>query len=1182
MHRNLCLFFAVTLAPTFAQPVHLKVDTTQVVRQIDPNIYGQFLEHIYHSVNGGIWGEVVWNRSFEDRLSPDDWHTHAGVLMSPPASDHESRFAIGADTWRDYDFLIDIRRTAGEGAIKVGVRSSKGNAATLVFDGKRAQLTQKQPLGTADFALENGRWYRIHLRAVGHQVQAFVDDKPLFDVKIEAGPDNGRAFVATRAATAEFRAIRAIASDHSLLFDSLPSPARNWKALGAGEVSLDADQPLNSKVSLKITGGAGTGIAQDHFSLHRGDTLRGSLFIRGEAAGGVSVLLRNSDRYVVAQNSFAPPGKNWTEFPLALKPEEDVPNATLEIVTRGPATVWVDQVSLMPDSSFATNGFRPDLLKAITDLHPPVIRWPGGSFIENYHWKDTIGPQSRRVGKSGWDDVDPLAFGIDEFISLCRRVGAEPLVVINTGPRNVPAERLQYIQNARDLVEYCNAPATSKWGKVRAANGNPEPYRVKYWEIDNEIWKVKGDDYAEMVRQFVPAMKQVDPSIKTIACGSGQLGDHWSEGDIAIIEKAADVVDYLSVHHYENPDHFADGPANEEKFFAGLGERIRNSKNPNLKLFVSEWNAQSTDWRTGLYAGGILNMFERNSLVTMASPALFLRHVTAPAWDNALINFDNQSWFPAPNYVVMKLYHDHFAPSLLKVDGDAAGLNVDATKSADGKRVVVKLVNPSDAARDVSIDLSGFTPGNATLQLIAPDNLSSRNTMEHPDFVHPVAAKVAREGQALRVSMPRWSVAVLDVASGAPVQQTKVRESAVKPDLLTMLDGRPVRDAQDWWKTRRPEILEALETQEYGRMPGGRMATRYTPKYRLDLIDRKALGGKAVRKQVTISFAGLDDSPEIHLLLYVPTQALGGAPAILGLNFGGNQTVDADPGIQLPEIWTVDPAAPKPTHPGEKVHHIKLRAGADTRGKAASRWQIEKILARGYAVATIYCGDIEPDFNGGIDYGVRAMFMGSKQENVEPDEWGAIGAWAWGLSHALDYLQSDSDINGQKVAVMGFSRLGKAAVWAGARDQRFAMVISNESGQGGVGLAQRKAGETLEHLNNTFPYWFAGNFRQYIGHEDKLPVDGHMLLALVAPRPAYVASAELDAGSDPKGEFLAAVEASRVYRLLGKKGLDSLEMPGLNQPISGDIGYHIRSGKHDVTGYDWDRYLDFMDFHFGK
>jgi hypothetical protein len=316
--------------------------------------------------------------------------------------------------------------------------------------------------------------------------------------------------------------------------------------------------------------------------------------------------------------------------------------------------------------------------------------------------------------------------------------------------------------------------------------------------------------------------------------------------------------------------------------------------------------------------------------------------------------------------------------------------------------------------------------------------------------------------------------------------------------------------------------------------------------------------------------------------LYVPLKSSGAAPAILGLNFSGNHTVHADPGIDLADVWVRDPAAPKGSGSQEQMPHIKVRAAENTRGSAASQWQVDEILNRGYAFATMYYGDIEPDFVGGMRHGVRQMFLKSKQTAVGADEWGAIGAWAWGLSRALDYLQNDPDVNGQKVAVFGFSRLGKAALWAGGRDQRFGMVISNESGQGGAGLLHRKAGESAEHLNNAFPHWFAPNFRQYIGREQELPVDGHFVLSLIAPRPAYVASAELDSQSDPKGEFLAAVEASRVYRLLGKQGLGVTQMPGLNQPVMGDIGYHVRSGKHDVTAYDWDRYLEFMDQQFGK
>jgi alpha-L-arabinofuranosidase len=1140
----------VVCAACFGEPISLRVDTYRVVREIDPKIYGQFLEHIYHSVNGGLWGESVWNRSFEELGSPDGWVVRGGVLVSPAK---ESRFSFPSSlAWGDYDFLFDVRGAAAVGA-----------------------LGQQKELAT------EGGWHRVRIRAAGGKVQVFVDEKSVLDAAAATAPrvpplyiaSGGASGGASRGAAAEFRGMRAVGVvSRAVLMDELPSVARHWRAVGGGEVAADAEQPLNSKVSLKLSG-AGTGVAQDRFAVKRGDTLRGSIWLRGDSAGGLSIRLV-SDRYVLAQNSVPPPVKGWQEFPLVLKPEGDSPNATLEITTRGAGTVWIDQVSLMPESYLASGSMRPDLLKAINDIHPPIIRWPGGSFVAHYKWKEAIGPQAKRVSKAPaqWDDLDSLSFGIDEFMALCRRVGAEPLIVINTGAKDGQVDRAAYVQDAKDFVEYTNGPATSKWGKVRAANGHPEPYGVKYWELDNEIWNLKPEEYVAILRQFVPAMKQVDPSLKMIACGSGgQLGSRWTEGDVAVIEQAAELVDYLSIHHYEKPENFATGPAGDEKWWGDLAARIAKSKNPRMKLYVSEWNAQSTDWRTGLYAGAMLNAFEKSPAIGMAAPALFLRHVSAPAWDNAFINFDNNRMFPGPNYVVMKLFREHFAPGLLAVEGGASGLSTNASKSADGKKIVVKLVNGTENAREVSVSLGGFAASAASVWVVGAERLEARNSLEHPDTIRAVPGKVSLNGTTASLTLPRYSVALLEVSE--LVGQTKVRPIVVaQPDLLTMANGSAVRDPQTWWKERRPEIVELLETQQYGRFPNGKAVAKVQAKYRVELVDRKALGGKAVRKQVTISFPAVKDSPKLHLLLYVPAKTMGPVPVVLGLNFNGNQTVDADPGIYLPEIWVPDPA--------NKGSRVKVRADEKTRGSAASQWQVEKILAAGYGLATIYCGDIEPDFAGGMKYGVRQMFVGKK--GLAADDWGAIGAWAWGLSRGLDYLQSESEVNGQKVAVFGFSRLGKAAVWAGGRDQRFAMVISNESGQGGVGLSHRKAGETVEHLNTAFPHWFDANYKKYIGKEETLPVDGHFVLALSAPRPVYVASAVEDKSSDPVGEFLSAVAVSAVYKLLGKEGLPATEMPGLDKAVMGDVGYHVRSGKHDVTAYDWDRYIEFMGKHFGK
>lgn len=397
-----------------------------------------------------------------------------------------------------------------------------------------------------------------------------------------------------------------------------------------------------------------------------------------------------------------------------------------------------------------------------------------------------------------------------------------------------------------------------------------------------------------------------------------------------------------------------------------------------------------------------------------------------------------------------------------------------------------------------------------------------------------------------------------------PSAQANYDESKVGsytlPDPLKMNDGTPVRTAREWTERRRPEIMALFAENVFGRSPQPKKV-----RFRAFDTDGHALGGKAVRKQVTINFGDKDDGPREDLLLYIPAGAKGPVPIFLTLNFSGNHTVVNDPGVKLAMVY-------------DRRTHERKQAAESSRGSDKG-FDVEKVLARGYGFATIYYQDIEPDFAGGIQFGIRPLFFKPGQTAPAPDDWGAIGAWSYGLSRAMDFLEKEKAVDRKRVAIMGHSRLGKTVLWAGALDPRFAMVIANCPGEGGASLARRNYGETLKSITERYGYWFDANLAKFADDPNQLPVDMHELIALSAPRPVYVTGAEDDKWADPKGEFLALVAAAPVYQLFAKQGLGTDEMPALNQPILHDIGFHIRAGKHEVTAFDWDQFLAFADRH---
>jgi alpha-N-arabinofuranosidase len=779
------------IAASLETDVRLTVDADHPSHEVHPYVYGHFFEHIYHSANGGLWGELIWNRSFElSQTGIGDWSLEDGELVQS-ALITDVNFVFGDDSWKDYELTLQGRKDGGAEGFLVLFRAKDADSFYWLNIGgwgntrhavEKESDGQRRGVGRgSNGGVETGRWYDIRIRCEGNHIQGWLGDDQIIDLRDGNAPHlSGGIGLGTWGTQARYRHIKVTSLDGSTeLFSGVPElPARGfeadfWTHFGTGGAARVRDA-VNNEYSVQLSGdGSPTGIEQGNFRFIP-QRYEGSVWMKGSDPTRVKVELVDGET-VLGSAVLGPPGLGWAEYPFEIRCQGATLDGSVRLTLQGPGTVKLDHVNMMGQDALGDGGFRPDLLDAVRGLRPPIIRWPGGCFASVYLWKDAIGPQhERRIYPAYmWEDQDINSLGTDEYMLLCEKTGAEPLLVINTGVLNAgcgaPAQfrlpsEADYLPYALEWMEYCNGDASTPMGALRAANGHPEPYNVVYWELDNETWAAGVEAYIGKVKAFAPALRakaeELGLPIKIIACGGSSFDMRWNR---SLIDACAPLMDYISVHHYENPDNFASGVPRYENFLVGLAGYIAESDNPAMEIYNSEWNAQSTDWRTGLYAGGLLNAYERQGRkFTLGGPALFLRHTSAGAWDNAFMNFDHTGWFPAPNYVVMKLWWDNYAPHFLPVAGDPHDCNIVATRTESGNVVVLKAVNPTDEARSITVDVKGgFAPSDASMQLVAPGSLRDRNSLADPAVVQPEPGVVQLTGRQAGFELPAWSAAVI-------------------------------------------------------------------------------------------------------------------------------------------------------------------------------------------------------------------------------------------------------------------------------------------------------------------------------------------------------------------------------------------------------------------------------------
>lgn len=398
------------------------------------------------------------------------------------------------------------------------------------------------------------------------------------------------------------------------------------------------------------------------------------------------------------------------------------------------------------------------------------------------------------------------------------------------------------------------------------------------------------------------------------------------------------------------------------------------------------------------------------------------------------------------------------------------------------------------------------------------------------------------------------AMAQVDKYDEAIYKESEVPEYEL-PDLLTTFDGEKVRSVEQWKQTRRPEIIKFFAENMYGKVPLPVDPIQKT--FKVISKDKNCLEGLCTKKEVMVTFKNSRGSVDMPMVVFVPNTAEDPVPAIYWFSLTDIKNGGFE--LQNPQNFGM------------------TRNGAP----------LKQLMLRGIALISLDAGtlgDINKSEADTLNGGIFELFFKAGQTNTRDDEWGLLGAWAYAMSGGMDYIIKDKNINSEQVAAMGVSVGGKATLWTAAQDPRIDMVLSVTSGHGGDALWRRQFGEILENMTTWLPRWLCRNAKKYAGDVDKMPVDQHMLLGAIAPRPIYVSSAMYDYWADPKGQWLGAYHASPIYKLYGKEvAFDSEEQPHPNTPIiKSQIGYHVRTGFHGLELYDWERYMEFIEYHFMK